>query len=193
MLAFKETLQDARMYFDEAAEQSKKSLVADDPMQTKSRRSTLNFPIEETDRSAAKSNSVYRYQKTSLSFRLDNKRPKTLLVSSNAGNILEAERFKNFQRREDDLKFSKYHVSVQSPTLDRPFDIFSPLPGDERKNLSGLEDTQEQHPIKGPKNCKGGDGAVLPLLKLKSNDAVVLDDEFPKNVQVKKSKLCAIF
>ena len=55
MLAFKETLQDARAYFDEAAEGSKKSLVADDPMQTRLHRSTLNFPIEETDRKAAKS------------------------------------------------------------------------------------------------------------------------------------------
>ena len=62
---FKETLAEAQTYFALSKEEVSKNRRTNDK---EVRRSTVNFPIEDNDRR----NSLYRYQKTSLSFRFGN-------------------------------------------------------------------------------------------------------------------------
>jgi len=189
---FKETLAEVQTYFALSKEEVSKNRRTNDK---EVRRSTVNFPIEDNDRRK----SSYRYRKTSLSFRLDHKRPTTLLVSSNAGNILEAERKKEFQLHENSLKVSKYLTTIQSPTVDKPFEIFSPIPDGEREKISGIAETEKLHRTRIRMNSlnsvERSDSKKVPFL------TVELKNQYPtrnkikgvrKNSSRQKLKLCNV-
>ena len=115
---FKDTLNDAQLFFDQSSIEAHREMAQSDRgVEPKKLRSTVSFPLQANKQSISKS--VYKYQRTSLSFRLDRSRPPSILVSSKAGNVIEAQRFKEFQDHERRM-LPEYKPPKES------FDIFSP-------------------------------------------------------------------
>ena len=133
MKKFKSTLENAERYFETSTNDMEsffqESIHTEKSTVTK--RNTISLPLN-NNRMSTNSSSLKRNRST-MSDRLNTIRPAPLVVLSNAGNIIQAEKYRS-AFPEERLKESPFIQEIPNPedTKFHSFDIFSPTGNDSR-------------------------------------------------------------
>ncbi len=141
MKNFKSTLQDAEKYFETSTNDMeniymKRINSSNDIIdnQRRDKRNTISFPIKNNGLASVQDNN--KIGRSTLSDRLNFARPTPLVVLSNAGSIIQAEKYRNTFPGES-LWDTKPNSIEKVPFIDdglNSFDIFSPTGNDTRTN-----------------------------------------------------------
>ena len=148
MKKFKSTLENAERYFETSTNDMEsffqESIHTEKSAVTK--RSTISLPLN-NNRISTNSSNLKRNRST-MSDRLNTVRPAPLVVLSNAGNIIQAEKYRS-TFPDERLKASPFIQEVPRPedTKFDSFDIFSPTGNDSRSPFPN-PDIQKQKPKK---------------------------------------------
>jgi hypothetical protein len=146
MKNFKSTLQDAEKYFETSTNDMENIYIkrinsSNDIIENQHRekRNTISFPIKNEGLANARNNNNKKVRST-LSDRLNFARPTPLVVLSNAGSIIQAERYRNTFPGESLWNTEPTSIEKVPFVGDglNSFDIFSPTGNTTRKD-SGLK------------------------------------------------------
>ena len=134
MKNFKSTLQNAEEYFETSTNDMENIFmerVNSEARGQRNNRNTVSFPLNKRN-----VNKDFKRDRTTLSDRLNIARPTPLVVLSNAGSIMQAEKYRNTFPQEPRWKTRSDSVEEVPFVDDRlsSFDIFSPT-GNEARTI----------------------------------------------------------